>query len=71
MLIYLMSISVNLYNVYICKYIYIWVNINLTDSNYLLNADHFAYAFEKKKTKQFINFFIFTIKQKRGTYINQ
>ena len=45
--------------------------MNLTDSNYLLNADHFAYAFETKKTKQFINFFIFTIKQKRGTYINQ
>ena len=43
-----MSISVN--------NIYIWVNINLTDSNYLLNADHFAYAFETKKPNNLLIF---------------
>ena len=33
-----------------------WINVNLTDSNHPLNADHFAFEFETKSSNDLLHF---------------
>ena len=41
-----------------------WVNVSLTDSDYPLNSDHFAFNFKTKKPKDIVNFSFLLLNKK-------